>query len=286
MTRTANRLPPRAPAMIPGAVQFDMGSRHTGRNHRIFIAQPAAAPPPQGYPVFWVVDGNLTFPLAAAMSTAFALGGAPVLVVAVGYPTDEPGELRSLRRRDLTPPGPGCLEDAGIGGADGFLSFLVHELRPAVAAGWTIDPERQTLFGHALGGLFAIDALLDRPEAFSAYVASSPSIWWRDCAVLEGEAGFAARMQARRAAPRVLITVGAREQYVPARLPPGVDRACLQRALDEARMVDNARELAVRLRGADERPGYRVQFHAFDGEDHTTALPAAVGRGMAFALNG
>jgi len=271
--------------MIPGAVQFDMGSQFTGRNHRIFIAQPAQPPPPQGYPVFWAVDGNLTFPLAAAMSTAFTLGGAPALVVAVGYATDDPREIQALRRRDLTPPGPASFEDDAVGGADGFLSFLVHELRPAIAAGWAIDPERQTLFGHSLGGLFAIDALLDRPESFSAYVASSPSIWWRDCAVLEGEPGFAARMQARDAAPRVLITVGAREQYVPARLPPGVDRECMTRSLAEARMVDNARELATRLRTADERPGYRVQFHAFDGEDHTTALPAAVGRGMAFALN-
>lgn len=285
MTRTASRLPPRAPAMIPGAVQFDMGSSFTGRNHRVFIGQPAGAPPPQGWPVFWAVDGNLTFPLAAAMSAAFAMGGAPALVVAVGYPTDDPREIQTLRRRDLTPPGPGCLDESHAGGADGFLSFLIHELRPAIAAGWSIDPERQTLFGHSLGGLFAIDALLDRPESFSAYVASSPSIWWRDCAVLEGEPGFAARMQARDVSPKVLITVGAREQYVPARLPPGVDRACMARSLAEARMVDNARELAVRLRMADERPGYRVQFHAFDGEDHTTALPAAVGRGMAFALN-
>jgi predicted alpha/beta superfamily hydrolase len=277
---------PTSPAQIHGASEFDFTSAVTGRAYRVAVYQPFSPPPEAGYPVLVVTDGNMTFPLAAAMSAAFAMGGSGALVVGVGYPTQNPLEVLAWRRRDLTPPtaAVACSGAEDIGGADEFLSFLIDELRPAIAAEWPVDPDRQTLYGHSMGGLFAIDALLDRPEAFNAYVASSPSIWWKDCAVLEGECGFAARMQARKVAPRVLITVGAREQYVPARLPEGVSREQMQSLLTQARMVDNARELAVRLRCAGGPPGYRVQFHAFDGEDHTTALSASVGRAVAFTV--
>ena len=49
-------------------------------------------------------------------------------------------------------------------------------------------------------------------------------------------------------------------------------------------MVDNARSLAARLQEIKGGPGYLVRFHAFDGEDHLTALSASIGRALAFAL--
>ncbi len=46
-------------------------------------------------------------------------------------------------------------------------------------------------------------------------------------------------------------------------------------------MVSGSRALAGRLAG---QPGYEVRFVAFDGEDHGSVLPAAMGRGMQFAF--
>lgn len=47
----------------------------------------------------------------------------------------------------------------------------------------TVGNGISTLFGSSLGGLFTLYALLERPEAFNAYIAVSPAIWW-DRAIL------------------------------------------------------------------------------------------------------
>ena len=248
---------PESPVMVRGAIQFDLASEITGRTYRILVYEPAAPPPAAGRPVVVALDGNLTFPLMATMDGAFALrGGAAALVVGVGYATDDPVEIFSLRAGDLTAPG-----------SRDFQRFLTEELRPAIEGAFPVDPADQTLFGHSWGGLFVLDVLFNHPDAFRAFVASSPSIWWGERAVLAAEGAFAARVQAGEAEPCVLITVGSRE----------VEPA-------EARMVDNARELADRLSRLDGGPGYGVHFHAFEGEDHLTALPASIGRALAFAL--
>jgi uncharacterized protein len=50
------------------------------------------------------------------------------------------------------------------------------------------------LVGHSLGGLFAIHVLTSAPDAFNAYVGTSPSLWWDDRVVLrEAEKFFAGR---------------------------------------------------------------------------------------------
>ena len=41
------------------------------------------------------------------------------------------------------------------------------------------------LIGHSFGGLFAIHALIERPDSFDAYIAISPSLWWADGVVVD-----------------------------------------------------------------------------------------------------
>jgi len=36
------------------------------------------------------------------------------------------------------------------------------------------------LIGHSFGGLFVMDALLDKPELFNSYISIDPSMWWDD----------------------------------------------------------------------------------------------------------
>jgi hypothetical protein len=61
-------------------------------------------------------------------------------------------------------------------------------------------------------------------------------------------------------------------------------RPQMKRLLTQARMVDNARELAERLARIKARPGYSVRFHALDDEDHLTVVPTSISRTLAFAL--
>jgi ferri-bacillibactin esterase len=293
---TSLPLPIQSPVVVSGSMQFDWLSRISGRTYRLFVFKPAAPPPPAGYPVVVVTDGNLTFPLFATMSAGFAFAGQAALVVGVGYPIADPMQLVRLRTRDLTPPTPleGIphrpgqppikLED--YGGSELFYRFLVEELRPAIASAYAVSASNQTLYGHSWGGLFTLTVLFNHPASFRSFVASSPSIWWNQRSILSNEPSFARAIEVGAAAPRVLMLVGKAEQEVPERLPPGMTRAQVETLLSESRMVDNAREMAGRLQQLNGGPGYEVRFHAFEGEDHLTATSASVGRALAFALEG
>jgi len=307
-------LPAQSPVVVSGSIQFDMPSRISGRTYRIFVFKPAAPPPPSGYPGVVLTDGNLSFPLAATMDAAFALGGGKAaLVVGVGYATDDPLKLVSLRTRDLTPPTPLSgiphrpgqppinLED--YGGSENFYRFLIEELRPTISSAYSINDADQTLYGHSWGGLFTLNVLFNHPGSFRNFVASSPSIWWNKSSVLNDEPGFVGTVRAKEAAPRVLIMVGSKEQDVPATLLPSmtsalrkkipvvpsavrnmIGRIVVKKMMLDYGMVDNARELAARLQQIKGGPGYVVRFHAFEDEDHLTALPASISRALAFAL--
>jgi uncharacterized protein len=287
--------PTQSPVTLRGATQFDMTSKISGRSYRIFVFRPPSDPPPSGYPVVVMTDGNMSFPAAATLDGMFALqGGKAALVVGVGYPADDAFTPFVQRNRDLTPPTPlsGIRPVPGqpppklenYGGSQDFYRFLVEELRPAIADAYSIDPDNQTLYGHSLGGLFVLGVLFAQPGSFRNFVASSPSIWWNKRAVLKGEAAFAAKIKAGAATPRVLILVGAEEQDPPATLPPGMTRPQMKRLLAQARMVDNSHELAERLGAIKGKPGYSVRFHSLDDEDHLTVVPTSISRTLAFAL--
>jgi uncharacterized protein len=287
--------PERGPTHFPGAEQFDMTSKISGRSYRVFVFQPPVlAPPPGGFPVVTLSDGNMNFPIAAVMSAMFAFSASPALVVGVGYPTVNPMELTSWRTRDLTPPTP--IENVrpqpgmpaprpeDFGGAEDFHRFLTEELRPVIAAGWKVDADSQTLYGFSLGGLFTLTTLFAHPDAYKTFVAASPSIWWNERAVLADEAEFARRVEAGEVAPRVLVTIGGLEQQLPKVPPPGYTPEAVEELMLGARMVDNARELGARLAALKGGPGYLARFHEFPGEDHLTAMAGSVARCLDFAL--
>ena len=290
-----------------------MPSAISGRTYRIFVFEPATPPPPQSYPMVVTTDGNMTFPIMATMAATFELTGKAALIVGVGYETDDPMDLFTLRNRDLTPPTPISniqsrpgqppvnIED--YGGSETFHRFLTEELRPAIAASWQVNAHDQTLYGHSIAGMFTVGVLLNHPESFRNFVASSPSLWWNKRSTFGDIPAFARRVRAREAAPRVLILVGGDEQSVPTELPASITDEVAKRIpkapplvrkmaawvvvkkkmLDYA-MIAGARKLARRLHRIRGGPGYKVRFHIFKGEDHLTALPASIARALSFAL--
>src|SRR5271168_871954 len=144
-----SRLLSQSPVAVYGAIQFDLSSKIAARPYRIFIFKPQIPPPPTGFPVVVVTDGNMVFPLMATVDATFALTGSAALVVGVGYATEDPMSLFRLRNRDLTPPTPLSsieqrpgqppvnLED--YGGAELFYRFLTEELRPLIASAYSVD---------------------------------------------------------------------------------------------------------------------------------------------------
>lgn len=235
-----------------------------GSDYLVYIAWPQQPPPPEGYPVLYLLDGTESFAIAAEYQNR--LGGyaglEPGIVVGVGYPD------ASRRGFDYTPAVPGgdrLMPSPGpAGGADQFLDFLANKVIPAVEAGHPVNPDRRTLAGYSLGGLFTLQALFKRPGLFRAYAASSPSIWYGDKQVLKLLPGLAGRLAALPSRRRLLLSAGQYEQS-PA---PGMeqDPAWLRIAdlSRRAKMVDNARDLAGLLQAAP----IDVEFRLAPGETH------------------
>uniref|UniRef100_UPI003D1B0501 alpha/beta hydrolase n=1 Tax=Kroppenstedtia sanguinis TaxID=1380684 RepID=UPI003D1B0501 len=261
--------------VLPRTHRRLMCSHIENRSYRILVAVPEGEPPPEGYPVFYLLDANAVF---ATMVEAMRVqsgrsektGAVPAVIVGIGYPTDQPFSPDrfydftypiSREEQPLTREGkawPRC------GGAENFLSFIEEELKPEIEDLLPIDKANQAIVGHSLGGLFVLQVLLNRPEAFRTYVAGSPSIHWDWRRLQEQERRFADRLERKPIEARVLIAVGELEKNHP------------------SRMYENAQELSGRL-GAFSRRGVYTEFEVFAKENHGSVLPILVSRSLRFA---
>jgi hypothetical protein len=276
-------------------------------------------PPPKGYPVIYLFDGDGYF---GSMAEAVRMNGnAPqAIVVGIGYPHDAAWPKTVLdkhqplapayaaapphdaaaglaRMYDLTLPaseetlkaasgGVLTVRPQDVGGIDELLKTIETDIKPRVYALAPVDKSNQTLFGHSLGGLAVVEALFTEPQAFRTFVAASPSIWWGDEAVLKHEAAFDAAITSGQAAPRVLITVGSEEETLPA-LPPSMaaQKAVIEAMIKKDRMVGNACDLAKRLQALHGAAGYQVADCAvFAGQQHGISPWPAMGRAVSFAF--
>lgn len=252
----------------------DIRSTKLGHAYRIFISIPDGPVPNEGYPVLYVLDGNAAFPVAAFLARNAAArrsvtGYPPMVVVGIGYPVEKDYDSAS-RKRDYTIAN-GPLEDNySEGGADQFLEFIESELKPLIANKYKVNSSKQAIFGHSFGGLFALNALLTRPDSFSTYIISSPSIWWSDKIVLSRF-----KQMDMTAPPRIQISVGSLEDATPKGKAPAHTRA----QLESRAMIPEARKMADAL---SQLPGWgtRVRFLVLEGEDHGRAWMPAMSRGI------
>lgn len=274
--------------------QFDFADPGTGRAYRIFLYVPPLPPPPQGWPSMLLTDGNFTFPAAWAQLRTGMVGGElrPAVLIGIGYPTDDPARLASLRTRDLTPtppaddlplpPGAPRPDPRDYGGADSFQAFLSGPLLAEVEKQIRIDRSDLALFGHSLGGLFATRVLLTDPGAFRTYAISSPALWFNNRFVLKDLDGIVARLREQGATPRILLSVGLLEQTVPqGPYPPGFTPELVRTLNAQAAMVDNARGLARHLEPLARDGRLELDLVPFEGERHSSVIAAAISRAIA-----
>jgi hypothetical protein len=92
------------------------------------------------------------------------------------------GKPGNERLRDYTPTQ--LKTEPGSGGAAAFHTFLAATLWPELARSYPIDPHLRGLAGHSLGSLLVLHALFQSRPFFNRFMASAPSIWWDDRAIL------------------------------------------------------------------------------------------------------
>jgi predicted alpha/beta superfamily hydrolase len=193
----ARGTPAAKPVTLPLTFEHTLRSRINGRTYVIQVALPFATARPGGdslrFPALYLLDGDWALPpVAAALRRSGTGGSSGVVMVGVGYPPGTTlgmpppgGGETDYRFRDYTPPHiPDSLPrptnfDAHpeIGGAALFLRVLKEEIIPFVERTYPVNSDRG-LYGHSLGGAFALYVLLEDPDAFSRYAISSASYWW------------------------------------------------------------------------------------------------------------
>lgn len=134
---------------------------------------------PKRYPVLYLLDGDWHFHSASGVVQYMGANNEIPEMIVVAIPNTQ-------RTRDLTPThtmkgynGKETLFNAASGGGPNFLRFLGEELIPKIELQYRTEPYR-ILVGHSLGGLIAMYTFLHQPQAFQAYVAIDPSVWWDD----------------------------------------------------------------------------------------------------------
>ena len=69
------------------------------------------------------------------------------------------------------------------GHSDKFIQFIEKELQPFIGNQFKVN-EQKMLIGQSLGGLLATEILLKRPQLFTKYFITSPSLWWDNHSLL------------------------------------------------------------------------------------------------------
>jgi predicted alpha/beta superfamily hydrolase len=257
---------------MPATREYVLRSAINGRPYRLHIALPEgyADTDTTRYPVLYILDGNLSFPIATAAHRLLRIFGEvpEVIIVGVSYDAATFMDTFASRWSDYTPsrdsasdasfarqylaarPG----EQLRSGGAAAFLRVLKQEVLPAVEARVRATSDRG-LWGHSFGGLFALYVLFEEPGLFARYSINSPSLWWNQRESIAREAAYARTHVALPA--RVFLSIGDGE--------------------GPALFETFTSTVAGR--------GYRqleLQSHVFEGETHTSVVPATFSRSFRF----
>lgn len=261
---------PASPYVMPATQVWDMASDN-GEVYRIFVSAPDKGEPPKGgYPVLYVLDGNAYFgSFAQARWVQDYLPVGKAIIVGVGYPGDKPWDVRRMadytaQLREPLSPEVRPFAKYKSGARAPFLDFLTGKLRSEIAQRYPVNLERQSLFGHSFGGLFALYALYERPQAFEAIVAASPSMEWNGQHILEEERVFRDKVQAGKlgATSRLMVVVGDR---------------------DADGDPESARMLAERLQALSGW-GLRVRLQRYPHEVHASVPAQAANDTLRFAF--
>lgn len=234
---------------------FTLHSRETGTEYWIYVEAPDRARHPGPWPAVAFMDGDDQF--AAAVQAYRDLpddhGVPPLLLVGVGYGASY-ARPANRRGRDYTPVRQA--DEPASGGGDAFLAFLTATLWPELDRRHSIDPAMRGVAGHSLGSLLVLHALFQPKPFFTHFLASAPSIWWADRAIL-----------------RQADDLRARQAGLPGKLFLGAG------AKDSESMLDDLDRLEQSL-AARPFEGLELVSRRFPKKNHYNVLPVAFSAGL------
>lgn len=260
---------------LGGTEVHDLWSESVGDTFRVFVGH--CGPKPQG--VLFVTDANGLFGLAVDTVRLMQIPGLvpSLLVVGIGYPeADVLIDTVQIRTRDLTPTP--SRHSRGSGHAADFIEFVDSELRPWLTDRYPAAAADVTYFGHSLGGLLGVYALLTATSTFDRYIVSSPSLWWDGETIFDLERR---RADEDRLHSEVYFGIGSLEtdsgrRSEAANLPIGHPAKPPSAHLD---MVDDMRRFIAQL-VAREDPTLRIRSVEIADQFHATVPGIVLSRAL------
>ena len=253
------------PITLPGTEVRVLHAANIDQAYKLFIALPVGYDKTEDrYPVLYVTDANLFF----GNTPLLRLPVPPMIVVGIGYPTDNRAEIARLRARDFLPTQNKELEAAfeaehhvpiESGGGCTFLSFIRDQLFAFIDAEYRTKPDDRTLLCYSFGGTFGIYTLFTQPDSFKRYIIGAPGLWWDHEVCFRYEEAYAA--QQTDLPVKLYLSVG---------------------TLDEDALGGMASKLFRfhSILKSRNYPGLDMKFEVFEGETHQTAISPTISRGL------
>jgi predicted alpha/beta superfamily hydrolase len=208
------------------------------------------------YPVLYLLDGDVTFGMAASIARYLQFGNTipELIIIGIGYGTLKKSE-GNMKNRDYTI----SLKRgrSGTGGAPKFREFLKEELIPYIESTYRAVPDERTISGYSLGSLFAIYTLFTEPDLFDYYIIGSPHLSWDEYRIFTVQEEAFEKMDDIEA--KVFISVGSEE--------------------DEEKYFNPIDEMVTLI---DEK-GYeslKMETKVFDGGTHLICPPESIAYGL------
>lgn len=222
--------------------------------------------PEKGFPVYYVLDGLSYYEFVRdgvrlQHKNAMKTGIEAAIVVGICHKEEE---MRAKRFLEFTGPSDNLAipkHAIGIipeqyGGSEQFLAYIEKELKIRIKKECNINPQEETLFGHSLGGYFALWCLFNHPNAFKNYLAISPSIWWNDKELITMCQNFLQNKE-KTSPNNVFIAVGEKEDF----------------------MVEDAKEVFDYLKAHN----FSTDYYVAPNENHASVVPTVMSHALRFA---
>ncbi len=144
------------------------------QTYHLFVRLPSDYDIKAKYPVVYLLDGGLTFPLLASyyQYMEFTQEVPKLIIVGISYGTSD-FKLGNNRSRDFTAK---SKERSYWGGAGAFERVLSEQVIPLVESRYAADSTKRIIFGQSLGGQFVLYTAMTNPGLFAGYIASNPAL--------------------------------------------------------------------------------------------------------------
>ena len=136
------------------------------------------------------------------------------------------------------------------GHSDKFIAFIQTELQPFIEKTYPTN-NIKIIIGQSLGGLLATEILLKKPNLFSHYLITSPSLWWDNESLLKNIHFYVSNKEILK--KYIYIGVGGKEAKI---------------------MKNDAKQLFENIQKSHKN--IHIHFATLQPEDHATVLHQSI----------